>query len=338
MTTRLKTHTAIGGRDQALRDPERLAAIVGIEAPDGKMYPLRPRVENIGDDIALIKRRSQKLGFINDDMGIFGRIRGPGSDCTRCLGHPLTAMKTSARTRIENRCQPQRSGVGFRFSNKMRGLPREHGTHKHDQASARHEHSFTILAKKARSRLCGDGFSDLPHPCSPCSLETMKIPSLDRHLRLPLVLALIMVGVFVINRIAVNRDHGFRDYGEQCGICHHGGRGQVSETPPLFGRIDQIASTPEGKHYIIDVLLNGVSGPITANGEHFDWAMPSFRRLSDEQIAGILTWVAAQGGRNATRNTPVFEAQDIARQRLPMHSAVQVRAEREALDQKYALP
>lgn len=166
----------------------------------------------------------------------------------------------------------------------------------------------------------------------------MKIPSVDRHLRLPLVLAFVMVGAFVLNRVAVNRDHGFRDYGEQCGICHHGGRGQVSETPPLFGRIDQIASTPEGKRYIIDVLLNGVSGPIVANGEHFDWAMPSFRRLRDEQIAHILTWVAAQGDKNGTRNTPIFDAQDIVRQRLPMRSAVQVRAEREGLDQKYALP
>ncbi|GBR40964.1 cytochrome c class I [Neoasaia chiangmaiensis NBRC 101099] len=163
----------------------------------------------------------------------------------------------------------------------------------------------------------------------------MRFPLVDRSLRLPLILALAMVGVFIINRNHANRDLGFRDYGEQCGICHHGGRGQAAETPPLFGRIDQIADSPEGKHYIIDVLLNGLSGPITATGQTFSWSMPAFNRRSDEEIARILTWVARQGHMS---DPPVFTAADIAAQRRHPRSSEEVHDEREHLDATHPLP
>lgn len=164
----------------------------------------------------------------------------------------------------------------------------------------------------------------------------MPLPMLDRSLRLPLALALLMVGGFVLNRWHANRtDLGWRDYNDECGICHHGGRGQANETPPLFGRIDQIAQTPEGKRYVMHVLLNGLSGPINVHDQEFSWSMPNFRNLSDKKIARILTWVAQQG---QTASPPHFTAEDIAAERNHHLSSEAVREERERLDRRQPLP
>ncbi|GAN53303.1 cytochrome c-552 [Tanticharoenia sakaeratensis NBRC 103193] len=138
------------------------------------------------------------------------------------------------------------------------------------------------------------------------------VPFIDRSLRLPLLLALLMVVAFVISRCVADRDLGYRNFGDNCGICHHGGTGQAGETPQLFGRVDLIAKTPEGKRYLIDVLLNGLNGPITASGQSYNYSMPSFRRLDDATIAQILSYASAHG---QTHPAPVFTAAEVANAR-----------------------
>ncbi|MBB2190748.1 cytochrome c [Gluconacetobacter azotocaptans] len=128
---------------------------------------------------------------------------------------------------------------------------------------------------------------------------------------------------------------GLARYRPNCGICHHGGEGMKGEIPPLIGRIDQIARTPEGRHYLADVLLNGLNGPLMANGDRYNFSMPSFRRLSDGDIAAILTYLSAAGDRS---DPPVFRAADIAAQRAPALSPSAVADERRALDARHPLP
>lgn len=145
-----------------------------------------------------------------------------------------------------------------------------------------------------------------------------------------------MVGAFFINRWHANRaDPGWRDYNDHCGICHHGGQGQSNETPPLFGRLGVISTTPEGKRYIIHVLLNGMSGPIVADGRPFSWSMPAFSGLGDAKIARILTWVARQ-----QQGAPgvFFTAKDIAMERQHTMSSASVREERDRLRARQPLP
>ncbi|GAJ28883.1 c-type cytochrome [Acidomonas methanolica] len=163
----------------------------------------------------------------------------------------------------------------------------------------------------------------------------MRLPSLDRSLRLPLLLALIMVGGVLTWRLEKNRDVGLRLYEEECSICHHGGSGQAAETPPIFDRLNVIAATPEGRIYLTDVLLNGLSGKIMAAGKPFDWSMPNFRRLSDAELAAILNWVAAQ---TSSEPQPHFTAQDFAARRTPVRSSELVHAERATLDTAHPLP
>ncbi|MBB2202508.1 cytochrome c [Gluconacetobacter tumulisoli] len=128
---------------------------------------------------------------------------------------------------------------------------------------------------------------------------------------------------------------GLSRYRPNCGICHHGGEGMKGEIPPLIGRIDQIARTPEGRHYLADVLLNGLNGPLIANGDRYNFSMPSFRRLPDQDIAAILTYLSAAGDRP---DPPVFHAADIAAQRTPVLSPSAVADERRALDKIHPLP
>ncbi|OUJ04417.1 cytochrome c [Acetobacter malorum] len=124
-------------------------------------------------------------------------------------------------------------------------------------------------------------------------------------------------------------------YGTNCGICHHGGDGMPGAVPPLVGRIDRIASTPEGRKYLADVLMNGVSGPIKANGQPYEAEMPPFRYLQDEQVAQILTWLSSRG---QTSPAPQITTADIAAARATRKSAGMVALEREELDHKAPLP
>ncbi|WP_245528475.1 c-type cytochrome [Gluconobacter morbifer] len=125
-------------------------------------------------------------------------------------------------------------------------------------------------------------------------------------------------------------------YGPHCGICHHGGGGMPGEIPPLVGRLDLIASTPEGRHYLVDVILDGLRGPFVTQGYRYDFSMPPFRRLlDDQQVADVLNWLIERGdSRPAPRITP----QEVARARAqPGHPAATYH-ERQILDGKYPLP
>lgn len=124
-------------------------------------------------------------------------------------------------------------------------------------------------------------------------------------------------------------------YGTNCGICHHGGDGMPGAVPPLVNRIDHIASTPEGRRYLADVLMNGVSGPIKAHGAAYSAEMPPFRYLKDEEVAAILTWLSQRGN---LKPAPTISAADIATARADRKSAGKVADEREELDRIHPIP
>lgn len=124
-------------------------------------------------------------------------------------------------------------------------------------------------------------------------------------------------------------------YGSNCGICHHGGEGMAGSVPPLSGRIDRIASTPEGRVYLASVLMNGVSGPIRAAGTRYSAEMPLFRYLSDQEAATILSWLSRQG---QTKPAPEITPEEIATARAHRISAGDVAEMRAKLDLKHPLP
>lgn len=125
-------------------------------------------------------------------------------------------------------------------------------------------------------------------------------------------------------------------YAQQCAVCHQADAGGApGEYPPLKNRVDKIASTKDGVHYLADLLTHGMSGSIQAGGDSYVGYMPSFKALKDEEIAAILSWISAQG---STKPPPVITAADIAAARGDVLTASAVNKERQALDAQHPLP
>lgn len=111
----------------------------------------------------------------------------------------------------------------------------------------------------------------------------------------PTLPTLLLAGLVLVLAGCKPKTPGQKLYGFNCGICHHSGGGQPGEFPPLVGRLDVIAQTPEGRKYLAAVMINGLNGPITAGGSSYDFSMPPFSRLSDKDLALILNWLISQG-------------------------------------------
>lgn len=91
-------------------------------------------------------------------------------------------------------------------------------------------------------------------------------------------------------------------YRFHCGACHgKDGRGRANLFPPLRG-----SSWANGDPVVpIHVVLHGLDGPITVEGEKYLNLMPPLgHRLTDEQIARILTYVRASWGNTARAVLP----------------------------------
>jgi mono/diheme cytochrome c family protein len=77
-----------------------------------------------------------------------------------------------------------------------------------------------------------------------------------------------------------------------CAVCHQaGGVGVPGQFPRLAGRAGAIAAKPEGKTFLSQVVLNGMGGRITVDGEQILGAMPAFDGLPDEDAAAVLTYI-----------------------------------------------
>jgi len=78
-----------------------------------------------------------------------------------------------------------------------------------------------------------------------------------------------------------------------CMSCHQkDGAGVPGAYPPLAGS-EWVAGEPA---VLAGIVLHGLEGGITVAGAQFDNAMPAWDRLSDEEIAAVLTYVRASFG------------------------------------------
>lgn len=86
-------------------------------------------------------------------------------------------------------------------------------------------------------------------------------------------------------------------YVQHCGSCHQrDGSGVPGMYPPLKG-----TETVKGdKVKLIRIVLEGMEGPIEVKGQRYDQAMPAQAQLSNEEIAGILTYIREELGNGAS--------------------------------------
>ena len=81
---------------------------------------------------------------------------------------------------------------------------------------------------------------------------------------------------------------GKRVYNQNCVACHQSsGMGLPGVYPPLVNS-NWVHDNPER---IIKVVLAGLAGPVVVNGNTYNNAMTAFGRLSDQQIAAVLTYI-----------------------------------------------
>jgi cbb3-type cytochrome c oxidase subunit III len=96
-----------------------------------------------------------------------------------------------------------------------------------------------------------------------------------------------------------------------CAACHQPNGQGGGPYPPLA---DNPAVNAADSAQLIGIVLNGRTGPITVNGAQYGGNMPSWRELSDADIASVLTYV-----RSAWHNSaPAVSADQVAAARAPV--------------------
>ena len=76
-------------------------------------------------------------------------------------------------------------------------------------------------------------------------------------------------------------------YNGTCSVCHQqNGEGLEGVFPPLANSDYLMAD----QRRAVEIVLNGLSGPVTVNGIDYSSVMPAMSQLNDDEIANILTF------------------------------------------------
>ncbi len=109
-----------------------------------------------------------------------------------------------------------------------------------------------------------------------------------------------VIGTEIIRTKQERIDLGRNLYARSCIACHQlDGSGLANAFPPLAKSDYLNANTDRA----IDIILNGLSGEITVNGQQYNSAMPA-QVLDDDQVASVLTYVYNSWDNNSTLVTP----------------------------------
>jgi mono/diheme cytochrome c family protein len=128
---------------------------------------------------------------------------------------------------------------------------------------------------------------------------------------------------------------GAQLFDTSCAFCHQaGGVGVPGQFPRLAGRVGEIAGKPEGKKFLPQILLNGMSGRVSVDGEQILGIMPGFDGMSDDDMAALLTYLTG------LEHAPVpYSADEIKQARAqPKLAPGDVAAERAILAGKKIVP
>ena len=107
-------------------------------------------------------------------------------------------------------------------------------------------------------------------------------------------------GVTVARTRAAQIEFGRAVFTQNCAPCHQpNGRGVPTAFPPLAGSDFLNAD----KQRAMTIVLTGLQGRVTVNGEVYNGVMPALR-LKDEDVANVLTYVYSQWGNAGHVVTP----------------------------------
>ncbi|MEW6167060.1 MAG: copper-containing nitrite reductase [Pseudomonadota bacterium] len=95
-------------------------------------------------------------------------------------------------------------------------------------------------------------------------------------------------------------------YKGTCSVCHQDNGEGLPEVFPPLAQSDFLMADP-GR--AIEIVLNGLSGPVTVNGKSYNSVMPPMSQLNDDEVANILSFVMNSWGNRADPVTPAEVAQ-----------------------------
>ena len=102
-----------------------------------------------------------------------------------------------------------------------------------------------------------------------------------------------MAAAILAATAGVAQADGAAVFDTSCAFCHQaGGVGVPGQFPRLAGRVGVIAAGPDGKAFLVKVLLAGMSGRIAVDGEAILGIMPAFDSLSDDDLAAVLSYLS----------------------------------------------
>ena len=78
-----------------------------------------------------------------------------------------------------------------------------------------------------------------------------------------------------------------------CSVCHQSDGAGVANVFPPLAKSDYLNADP---NRTIGVVLNGLNGAVTVNGQNYNSVMPPMSQLNDDEIANILTYTMNSWG------------------------------------------
>ena len=94
-------------------------------------------------------------------------------------------------------------------------------------------------------------------------------------------------------------------YTQNCLTCHQADGSGVPNMHPPLGPGSWVEKDPKE---LIAIMMKGLSGKIEVNDEEYKNFMPSHAKLTDEEIADVLTYIRASFGNNLSSVTPEMVA------------------------------
>jgi mono/diheme cytochrome c family protein len=95
--------------------------------------------------------------------------------------------------------------------------------------------------------------------------------------------------------LAAQAATGAELFAANCQACHQAsGEGAPGIAPPLTGTLAKRAALPEGRAWLAQTLVSGMTGPITSRGEPYNGIMPPFAALPDADLAALLGHVLSK--------------------------------------------
>ncbi|MGB3704336.1 MAG: cytochrome c [Castellaniella sp.] len=87
-------------------------------------------------------------------------------------------------------------------------------------------------------------------------------------------------------------------YTANCVACHQASGAGVPGVFPPLSKSEWVDASDPG--VMIRILLHGIHGPLTVEGAQYNGEMPHFNKLSDEEIAALVTHVRSSFGNAAS--------------------------------------